>query len=105
MAAEGEDLSHQVCGPFSGFIDLIEIVPQSVVHFGVCKSHVGVAHDGAEDIVKIMGNSTSKCSDGLHLLGLEKLGHEFGLLLLSPFARGYVAGNSKNVQHANQFHN
>ena len=45
--------------------------------------------DAGEEIVKIMGNSTGQCSDGLHLLGLLKLGHEQLLFGDVPNERHY----------------
>jgi hypothetical protein len=36
--------------------------------------HFGITENGAENVVEVMGNATGQGADGLHFLGLDKLG-------------------------------
>ena len=44
--------------------------------WGVARGEFGETDDGGEDIVEVVGDASGEGAEGLHLLGLAKLGFE-----------------------------
>ena len=73
--------------------DLIDIISEHRSGRAVFLGHFRIAEDGPEDIVEIMGDAAGQGADGLHLLGLLKLGLHF-------FQIGNICGDLDPAQTA-----
>ncbi len=85
---------HQVPGPQGAGIYLIQTVADGAILGNVFQQHLGIADNGEQDIVKIMGNAAGQGADGFHLLGLVQPILEFHLLCFRLFARGNILKNA-----------
>ena len=72
LTAEGQDLGHEVFGPLRGLQHRVQVLAL-VFGLRLIEGHLGVAEDGPQDIVEVMGDASGKGSDGLHFLALAKL--------------------------------
>ena len=70
--------------PFNGF----EIFIKGMVFIGFHKHERCVAENAQQQIIEVMGDSSGKCADGLHLLGMEQL-------FLQLFLNGYIPEKSQ----------
>ena len=73
LAAEGQNLFHQITGPVPGLEHLCHVVARLRVLRQIVVGYFGVADNRPQDIVEIMGDTTGQRANGLHFLGLEKL--------------------------------
>ena len=69
--------------------------PFEVVVFGGLRGHVadddlGVADDGRQDVVEVVGHAAGQGAEGLHLLGLQQLPFELLAALFGLGALGDV---------------
>ena len=73
LAAEAEDLPHQIPGAIAGREDLVQVGVD--FRIGVFEAgQLGITHHRPEDVVEIVGDAAGQGADGLHLLGLAELG-------------------------------
>ncbi len=73
LAAEGENLLHQVFGPAPRDADLLQVIPYWGGRRNTTQRQLCIAEDGAQDIVEVMGNPPGEGTDGLQLLDLSQL--------------------------------
>ena len=58
----------------AGGKDLVHIDPRGIVLPHLHLQQAGIAHEGHEDVVEVVGDPPCEGTDGLHLLGLAELG-------------------------------
>ena len=87
LAAEGEDLPHDLLGAVEGAHHLVQVRAGGRAPRQVVLGQFDVAHDAAEDVVEIVGDAAGEGSDGFHLLQLEQLLFQPRRLRLGPLAR------------------
>jgi hypothetical protein len=61
------------------------------------QDHLGIALDGGEHVVEVVGDATGQPADRLHLLRLGELGLEAGLLRGRPSALRDVDAHAEEV--------
>jgi len=87
LSTEGENLGDQVLGPVPGPFDRLQvfnklfirqrrtqkifILPPPLLGQAV-EQQIGIAKDGPEDVIEIMGNTTGEGGDGFQLMGVHK---------------------------------
>jgi hypothetical protein len=77
LAAVGEDLLHETPGPDAGFLDFLQAHAGRVAGVRVGDGQLGVAQDGGEDVVEVMGDAAGQLADGFQLLRLPELRRQF----------------------------
>ncbi len=75
----------QVPGPQGAGIDFGQAAADGSVFRNIIHQHLGMAHNGKQDIVEIMGNPSGQGADGFHFLGLPQLFFHPDLLGNIPF--------------------
>ena len=68
VAAEGEDLAHQIACAATGFVNLHQALVGGRVGATVGFGQLGVAQNGAQDVVEVVCNTTRHGADGLHFV-------------------------------------
>ena len=91
-AAEGEDLADQLRGPLAGVGHLLQVLLHHRLILQAQAREVGVAEQGGEDVVEIVGNAAGQGTERFHLLGLAELAFERQPL-------GDVGGDHHHVFH------
>jgi len=84
LAAEGQNLLHEVLGPAGGLEDFRDAFLRRRIVGQVFLQQITVAEHGGEDVVEIMRDAAGERADGLHFLRLPKLvfeGAAFGDVL------------------------
>ena len=76
LAAECEQLSGQARGALGRFDDFVHIAPAPVFRREAVCGELGVAEDGGQKIVEIVGDAAGEVADGVHFLRLAELGFE-----------------------------
>jgi hypothetical protein len=69
-AAKGEDLVDDGLGALAGQPHLPHLPPGPTVLGEAGQRHLGIAEDGAEDVVEVVGDAAGKRADGLQPLRL-----------------------------------
>ncbi|BBL24908.1 hypothetical protein CT3_23630 [Comamonas terrigena NBRC 13299] len=92
VAAEGQDLAHQVAGALAGFFDLAQAFLQRAVLGAVGHGQFHIAQDGADDVVEVVRNAAGQGAQGLHLVRFAQLHFQFAALGFGALAAGEVAG-------------
>ena len=92
VAAEGQNLAHQIAGAAPGFFDLAQAFLRSGVVQAVGLGQCHIAQNGAHDIVEVMGNAPGHGAHGLHFVGLTQLVFQRAALGFGTLAAGQVAG-------------
>ncbi len=90
LAAEGQDLAHQLAATPSGRADLAQAFLRRRVGRQVLAREVGVAQDGGQDVVEIVRHATGQRAQRLHLLRLRQPRFQRLLLRLRVLHRGDV---------------
>src|SRR5207249_11048989 len=54
LAAERQELPGERGGPFTGFLDLFDIVPQRIIGFDTAQHQFAVAYDDREHVVEVV---------------------------------------------------
>ncbi len=80
LAGEGQQLPHQARRPVGILLDLHDVLERRIGRLVRVQQEVGRHHDGAEQIVEVVGDIAGKPPDGLHLLLLVDLVLERALL-------------------------
>ena len=99
LAAEGEDLLHQVGGAAAALADVQQVAVHLGARLGVQQGHVREADDAAEDVVEIVGDAARQGADGLHLLGLAHARLDLGLVGDVPLHTDEVGDGAGRVAH------
>jgi hypothetical protein len=73
LAAEIENLSHQISCTVAGHDDLVYVFPPVAIRGHRIEGQLGVAAHGAQDIVEIVSNAPGQGADCFHLLRLKEL--------------------------------
>jgi hypothetical protein len=85
-SAEGKELASQRRAAFGCLLDVLDVVRRFRSGINAVAEEFGAGANNAQDIVKVVRDSSRKPADRFHLLGLTKLA-------LSPFLGRDVAGN------------
>ena len=91
LAAEIEDLAHEIARAFAGVEDVGEFFRGRVCLGEPRAGKFRVADDADEDVVEIVGDAPCERADCLHLLRVGKLRDQLVPLVLGPEPRGHVA--------------
>jgi hypothetical protein len=86
LAAEGENLTHQISGAFSGTDDFLQVAVHRAIVGDIVECQFTIAENRPQDIIKVMSDSPSEGAARFHLLGPEELLAElfsFGFRLLA----------------------
>ena len=73
VAAEGQNLAHQVARAPAGFVNFSQADQRWRVTAGVLLGQFHIAQNRADDVVEIMCNAAGHGADGLHFLRLPQL--------------------------------
>jgi hypothetical protein len=68
--AEGEKLLGQRSRPFAGFKDLIDAAGVATVLQQLASKKISLAGDHGQEVVEVVGDTSSEAPDGFHLLRL-----------------------------------
>ena len=91
VAAEGEDLAHQVARAAAGLVDLQQAFQHGRACGAVRLGEFDVAQDRAQDVVEVVRNAPGHGAHGLHLVRLAQLGFQLIAVRLGLLATGEVA--------------
>ena len=91
VAAEGQDLAHQVARAASGLFDLLQAFDGCGIAAAVGLGQLHIAQDGAHDVVEVVGNAAGHGAQGLHLVRFAQLVFQLVALGLGLLAAGEVA--------------
>ena len=97
LAAERQDLVHQILGSQAGRMDLPEVFLQCAAGDGVQARKLGISEDGRQDIVEVVGDAPGQGSHRFHLLGLCKLFFQLFVGPIPRFLLGNVAHHDENA--------
>ena len=92
VAAEGQNLAHQITGAAPGFFNLVQAFLRGVVVQTVGLGQRHIAQNGAHNIVEVVGNAPGHGAHGLHFVRLAQLVFQRAALGLGPLAAGQVTG-------------
>src|SRR5262249_55768151 len=92
VATKGKYLADQLFGPLPGGEDVLQRLPQRAGWRHLPLGKLGEADDNLQDVIEVVGDATSQCADGFHLLRLAQLGFE-----VSP--RGDVTKGYNRASH------
>src|SRR5205807_4412503 len=70
LAAERQELSGERGSPMGGFADLLEVLSGGAVLGELLGDELGIAEDGREDVVEVVGHAARQPPYGLHFLAL-----------------------------------
>ncbi|OPZ59291.1 MAG: hypothetical protein BWY87_01078 [Deltaproteobacteria bacterium ADurb.Bin510] len=73
-------MAHHVLGTAGRLEDVLLVAPQGARVAEHGQAHLGVADDGGQHVVEVVGDAAGQRADGLHLLGLHQLLLEFDLV-------------------------
>ena len=91
LAAEEENLLHELFGPHASGEDPLEMLAGAASRRHLLQRQLAIPQDGRQDIIEIVGDPTGQRADGFHLLRLTQLGFE-------QVALGDVAGNALHFE-------
>ena len=91
IAAEGQNLAHQIAGAATGFFDLAQAFHGSRVAAAIGLGQLHITQDCAHDVVEVVGNPAGHGAYGLHLVGFAQLGFQRIALGFGAIAAGQVA--------------
>ena len=94
VAAEGQNLAHQIARTAAGFVDFFQADQRVRPRRGVLLGQVHIAQNRAQDVVEIMGNTAGHGAHRLHFLRLAQLGFQRNTLRLGQLLGGQVAGKN-----------
>ena len=89
LAAEGQNVLHQLLGPAPGGQHFLQILPRSVFVRDSAEGQLGVPEDSRQDVVEVVRDATCQGPDSFHLLRLAHL----GLALMQPFLCSLAFGD------------
>jgi len=90
FAGEGQKLRGQIARAAGGFFDFLDVVKHGAAGFELELDEVHVSQDHIEHVVEVVRHAAGQPSDGLQLLGLQKLVFQFFPLRLRLFPFGDV---------------
>ena len=94
VAAEGEDLPHQIARAAPGFFNFAQALQNGrlrILGQGIGLGQLDVAQNGAQDVVEVVCNAARHGANGLHLVRFAQLRFQLVAPLLGFFAPGQVA--------------
>ncbi len=98
LAGQPQQALHHLPAPGGGLGDHVEGPPGRAVRILLLALGGGCEQDGPQDVVHVVGHPAGQLPQALHLLGLDELGLEPGLLLLGPLALRDILDDSLEVQ-------
>ena len=95
IAAEGQNLAHQIAGAATSFFNLAQAFHGGGVARAVGLGQFHIAQNGTHDVVEVVGNAASHGAHRLHFVGLAQLRFQRVALGISALAAGQVAGKNR----------
>ncbi len=92
LACEGQQLLREVAGAHNTLLDLCQVAADGVVAGQNKPDQVGVAADGGQQVIEIVGDPTGQPPEPIEFLGLKKL-------CLELFTIGYILRHPGDSLH------
>jgi hypothetical protein len=100
LAAEGEDLAHEVGGAAATLHDLLDVAHRLAVALQALAEQVGETQDRGQDVVEVVRDAAGEGADGLHLLRPQELRFEVIALRFGTLALGDVDRDAEHRRGA-----
>ena len=73
LTAEHQELPGEIGGTQRRVLDLLHVAAHRLVWFQVLEQHLSETENDRENVVEVVGHTSSEPPDGFHLLRLAKL--------------------------------